>query len=110
MFFEEQRSLHASTKKHSLGFLRRNKKTKEKSPDATGTITIQRDLLETIVRQLQSSDEDEVVCCLAAWENTDGNGEPYVTVQLSAKFVSRKSQTPAKSNLVEFLDEQEIVQ
>jgi hypothetical protein len=58
-------------KKLSLGFLRRANKTKLRSPDWTGTLNLQRETLKTIVKQLEDSGEDNVACCIAAWEKQD---------------------------------------
>lgn len=78
--------------------------TKVRSPDWTGTLTLQRDTLEIIVRQLEASAKDDIICCIAAWEKRDKNGEPFATVQLSPKFVSRQAQAPRESPLASFLD------
>jgi len=91
-------------KKLSLGFLRRANKTKLRSPDWTGTLNLQRDTLNIIVQQLEDSGGDDVVCCIAAWEKQDKNGEPFATVQLSPKFVSRQAQVPQESPLASFSD------
>lgn len=66
----------------SLGTLRINKKTKDKSPDVTGTISIKRELLLELHKQLTQSDDDEVVADLAGWSYDDANGR-YMRVQLS---------------------------
>ena len=55
---------------------------------------LQRHTLETIVKQLERSGEDEIEACLAAWENHDHQGEPYLTIELSPKFVSPRAQMP----------------
>ncbi len=69
----------------SLGKLRRQPKTKLKSPDATGTIYIKRDLLLRLCQELNQSNADGVLAYLAGWFQEDGEGK-YMTVQLSAKF------------------------
>jgi anti-anti-sigma factor len=69
----------------SLGTLRHAIKTKDKSPDATGTIYIKRDLLLRLYRELNQSNGDGVLGYLAGWLKEDGDGK-YMTVQLSAKF------------------------
>jgi hypothetical protein len=69
----------------SLGQLRPNEGTKPKSPHATGTIRIKRDLLIDLHQQMTQSDDDELVADLAGWFNEDGIGK-YLTIQLSAKF------------------------
>jgi hypothetical protein len=69
----------------SLGKLRPAIKTKEKSPDATGTIYIKRDLLLRLHQDLNQSNGDGVLAYLAGWSIKDGDGE-YMTIQLSGKF------------------------
>jgi hypothetical protein len=73
-------------RKRSLGALRKNKKTKPQSPDATGKFHFQRHTLREIYGQLTDSD-DEVVCNVACWRNSDQYGA-YLTVEISPKFVS----------------------
>jgi hypothetical protein len=69
----------------SLGTLRINNKTKDKSPDVTGTISIKRDLLLELHKQSTESGDDDVVACLAGWFYDDAKGR-YMRVQLSAKL------------------------
>ena len=69
--------------KKSLGALRKATKTKERSPDLQGQLHLQRHTLMEIARQAKESDDDEVMCNLAAWKNRDTNGSPYLTVELS---------------------------
>jgi len=92
----------SSPAKRSLGSLRKATKTKDRSPDFTGTIKIQRHTFETIAKQLQDTDAAEVECCLAGWRNSDHNGQPYLTVEISPKYISRR-QEPTSSNLVDFI-------
>jgi hypothetical protein len=74
--------------KLSLGALRRNNKTKPKSPDLTGQMKLQRHTAAAIVEQFSHDDIEEVVCNLAGWKNEDHVG-PYLTVELSPRFVAR---------------------
>src|SRR6266436_6602326 len=69
----------------SLGKLRPHTKTKDKSPHATGTIRIKRDLLLDLYKQLNQSDDDEIVANVAGWFNEDERGK-YLTIQLSARY------------------------
>ena len=87
--------------KHSLGSLRKATKTKERSPDFTGTLTLQRHTLETIAKQFHETDADEIDCCIAGWRNEDKNG-PYLSVELSPKYASRRRE-PAVSSLADFI-------
>ena len=77
-------------KNKSLGFLRRNDKTKEKSPDATGTIAIQRHLLEELLSQMDKANADEITANLAAWSYNNENDQ-FLSVELSPKYVSKKT-------------------
>jgi len=84
------------TPKRSLGALRKNSKTKPKSPDLTGQIKLQRHTIETIAKQFERTESDEVVANLAGWENSDHSGQ-YLTVELSPRYVSQGPKTPRKS-------------
>jgi len=64
----------------SLGKLRPHTKTKDKSPHAVGTISIKRDLLLHLHRQINQCDDDDIVAELAGWFNEDAIGK-YMTVQ-----------------------------
>jgi hypothetical protein len=59
------------TKKRSLGALRKNDKSKPRSPDMIGRMKLQRHTLETIEKQIETSDNDEIVCNIAGWINHD---------------------------------------
>lgn len=89
--------------KRSLGSLRKATKTKDRSPDFTGTMKLQRHTLETIAKQVQETDTDEINCCLAAWRNTDANGQPYLTVEISPKYVARRHEPAQSSDLADFI-------
>jgi hypothetical protein len=90
------------TKKKSLGVLRKATKTKDRSPDSTGILKLERHTFDAIAKQFQETDADSIDCCLAAWRNIDGKGESYVTVELSPKYVSRRHE-PAHSELADFI-------
>ncbi|MGZ4862247.1 MAG: hypothetical protein ACXV2E_05640 [Halobacteriota archaeon] len=75
--------------RRSLGALRKTPKTKPKSPDVQGPITLQRHTIETIVKQLQDVDADELTANIAGWFNEDSSGK-YLTVELSPRFVSKR--------------------
>ena len=74
--------------KRSLGTLRKANKTKPKSPDLTGQMKLQRHTAAAIVEQFSHDNIEEVVCNIAGWRNQDHNG-PYLTVELSPRFVAR---------------------
>jgi hypothetical protein len=72
--------------KKSIGALFLNKKTKERSPDLTGQINLQREMVEQIANGLVDPSRDEVACNIAAWSNVDKTGKRYLTVEISPKF------------------------
>jgi hypothetical protein len=74
--------------KRSLGALRKANKTKPKSPDLTGQMKLQRHTAAAIVDQFSHDDIQEVVCNIAGWKNQDYKG-PYLSVELSPRFVAR---------------------
>ena len=74
--------------KRSLGALRKANKTKPRSPDLTGQLKLQRHTAAAIVEQFSSNHFEEVVCNIAGWRNQDYNG-PFLTVELSPRFVAR---------------------
>ena len=74
--------------KRSLGALRKADKTKPRSPDLTGQMKLQRHTAAAIVEQFSRDDIDEVVCNIAGWKNQDYKG-PYLSVELSPRFVAR---------------------
>jgi hypothetical protein len=74
--------------KRSLGALHKANKTKPKSPDLTGQMKLQRHTAAAIVEQFSHDGIEEVICNTAGWKNQDYNG-PYLTVELSPRFVAR---------------------
>ena len=68
--------------------MRKANKTKPRSPDLTGQMKLQRHTAAAIVEQFSHDNIDEVVCNTAGWKNQDHNG-PYLTVELSPRFVAR---------------------
>ena len=74
--------------KRTLGALRKANKTKPRSPDLTGQMKLQRHTAAAIVDQFGHDDIEEVVCNIAAWKNQDYKG-PYLSVELSPRFVAR---------------------
>jgi hypothetical protein len=99
------------TPKRSLGALRKNSKTKPKSPDLTGTIKLQRHTIETIAKQFDKTESEEVVANLAAWGNHDSQGS-YITIEVSPKYVRQEQSIPKRNNLMDFLlndqDEEQV--
>jgi hypothetical protein len=93
------------TKKRSLGKLRAAERTKDKSPEMTGTLLLQRHTLAAILKQFEASDCGEAVCNIAGWVNRD-NGGDYLTVELSPKYEARQWR-PSKNNLAFLFGSQE---
>ena len=90
------------TQKKSLGSLRKNQKTKPRSPDLLGQLHLQRHTIEVIAKQFKETGSDEVICDLAAWGNHDKRGDQYMTVELSPRFAARKS-NPQRSDIFDFV-------
>jgi hypothetical protein len=78
------------SKKRSLGALRKAEKTKDRSPDSTGTLKLQRHTFEALSKQFQETAAAEIDCCIAGWRNSDQGGQPYLSVELSPRYVSRR--------------------
>jgi hypothetical protein len=62
-------------------------KTKERSPDMTGTLCLQRHTAALILKAFDNTDDDEAVCDIAAWVNHDHEGQ-YLTVEISPKYMA----------------------
>jgi hypothetical protein len=75
--------------RRSLGALRKAVKTKPRSPDTQGAMKIQRHTIETLIKQLDDADADEITANIAGWFNEDGGGR-YITVELSPRYVPRQ--------------------
>jgi hypothetical protein len=99
---------HTPTKKRSLGKLRVTHQNKERSPNMTGTLRLQRHTAALILKAFENTDDDEVVCNIAAWVNHDHEG-PYLTVELSPRYVAPAPQGQHASRLAFIFDNQEDV-
>ena len=97
-----QEDNHQIPKKRSLGTLRKDRKTKPQSPDATGKLYFQRHTLREIYGQLTDGD-NEVVCNVACWRNNDQQG-PYLTVEISPSFGRRR---PNSESFYEMFNEED---
>jgi hypothetical protein len=84
-------------KKRSLGALRIAEKTKDRSPDMTGHLKLQR---YTAAARLEgfSKGSHEVACNLAGWRNQAANG-PYLTVEISSRYIQREYRPSSKGAL-----------
>jgi hypothetical protein len=97
---------HTLTKKRSLGKLRVAHKTKERSPDMTGTLCLQRHTAALILKAFENTEDDEVVCNIAAWVNHDHEGQ-YLTVELSPRYVAPDPHNQPASRLGFIFDNEE---
>jgi hypothetical protein len=76
----------------SVGTLRNTqKKTKPRSPHLIGNLRLQRHTFEAIAKEFQMTDQDEVICNIAAWGYSDENGR-YLNVEISPPY--KRKQTP----------------
>ncbi|MGO9847959.1 MAG: hypothetical protein ACLPKT_15595 [Methylocella sp.] len=75
--------------------LRKANKTKPRSPNVTGKLTLQRHTLAAIVKDLEETGGDEVICNIAGWLNHDQNGQ-YLTVEVSPRYAPYEQQTPKR--------------
>ena len=98
---------HTLTKKRSLGKLRVvAHQTKERSPNMTGTLRLQRHTATAILKAFENTDGDEAVCNIAAWVNNDHEG-PYLTVELSPKYAAPNPQSQQASRLAFIFENEE---
>ena len=73
----------------SLGDLRANQnKTKSKSPDLVGRITLQLNTLSWIIHAMEESNSSTVTACLAGWLNGEGENK-FITVELSPLYIQK---------------------
>ena len=93
-------------KKRSLGKLRVPPKTKERSPDMTGTLCLQRHTAALILKAFENTDDDEAFCNIAAWVNQDHEGQ-YLTVEISPKYMAPDPQMQRTNRLAFIFDNQE---
>jgi hypothetical protein len=63
-----------------------------------GTLCLQRHTAALILKAFENSDDDEVVCNIAAWVNHDHEGQ-YLTVELSPKYAAPDPQSQPSSRL-----------
>jgi hypothetical protein len=69
----------------SIGTLRLNNKTKDRSPDLTGTMKIHRNLINAMSNELDQTGADVVTCNIAAWQYRDDDG-PLLNLQLTEPY------------------------
>jgi hypothetical protein len=91
----------------SLGVLRINNKTKEKSPDLIGTMKIHRSLITVLWKELNNSGGEEVTCNIAAWQYHDKKGA-LLNVELSERYEARQNGSqPRQENIFDLIAAQQ---
>ena len=69
----------------SMGTLRLNRKTKDRSPDLIGSVKMHNRLIHALLDELDETGKDVVECNIAAWQYRDKNG-PLLNLQLSERY------------------------
>ena len=69
----------------SIGTLRLNHKTKDRSPDLIGSVKMHNRLIHALLDELDETGKDVVECNIAAWQYRDKNG-PLLNLQLSERY------------------------
>ena len=69
----------------SIGTLRLNHKTKDRSPDLVGSAKMHNRLIHALLDELDETGKDVVECNIAAWQYRDKNG-PLLNLQLSERY------------------------
>ena len=69
----------------SMGTLRLNNKTKDRSPDLIGTVKMHSRLIHALLDELDEIGEGVVECNIAAWQYRDKDG-PLLNLQLSERY------------------------
>jgi hypothetical protein len=72
----------------SVGVLRLNNKTKDRSPDLIGSVKIHSQLIHRLLDELDETGEDVVECNIAAWQYRNKDGSPLLNLQLSERYES----------------------
>jgi hypothetical protein len=88
--------------KRSIGKLRPATRTKPKSPNLTGRLSLQRTTMTEFVQELRETGADQIECNMAGWFNVDASGK-YITVEISPVF----KPTPPPSTIEELFDDDE---
>ena len=69
----------------SIGILRLNTKTNDRSPDLIGTVKIHYNLIHALLKKVDETAEDVAECNIAAWQYRDKDG-PLLNLQLSERY------------------------
>jgi hypothetical protein len=99
-----ERQMSNQFKKHSLGTLRPAVRTKDRSPNLIGPLTIQPADIIAIYRHLQKTGREAVTCNIAGWCYADSQGK-YIVLQLSPPYVKQAAVATTLENLFEERDE-----
>ena len=70
----------------SVGILRLNTKTKDRSPDLIGSVKMHNRLIHALLDELDETGKDVVECNIAAWQYRDKDGRPLLNLQLSERY------------------------
>jgi hypothetical protein len=95
---------HAKTRSKSLGSLFPSKKTKPRSPDMTGKLSILKDTLREIINTHQEEDGDGFEVNMAGKFN-NASGKMYMTLELSPCFRPAGQRSEKDITLEEFFSE-----
>ena len=88
--------------KRSIGKLRPAARTKPKSPNLTGKLSLQLTTMTEFAQEFRESGADQMDCNIAGWLNVDGSGK-YITVEISPVF----KPTPPPSTIEGLFDDDE---
>jgi len=83
--------------KRSIGKLRPANRTKERSPNLTGKLALQRTTVNELATQIREDGGTEIICNVAGWFNADSAGK-YITVEISPLF--RRAARPVSIEVV----------
>jgi hypothetical protein len=97
-------SSHTKARSKSLGNLFPSKKTKPKSPDMTGKLTLLKDTLREIFNTHREEDGDVFEVNMAGWFNNSG-GKMYMTLELSPPYRPAVRRSEKDMTLEEFFNE-----
>ena len=97
---QQQQEEKIPMNKRSIGKLRPANRTKERSPNLTGKLALQRATLNELAIQMREDGGTEITCNVAGWFNADSNGK-YITVEISPLF----KRAPRPTSIEDFFRE-----
>lgn len=77
--------------KRSIGELRMVEKTNPRAPKLKGKLRLQGHTFRELAKQLEDSEADPIICCIAGWFNGNEDDE-FITVELSPDYVSNRKE------------------